>query len=217
MKNYSRGFTLVEMLVGLTLFGFILTMLYSAMFSLGNALRVGDMQAKSNDNHRLGESFLRRTLSQTTAIIFLDGKNNNVMFHGQADSLSFISYLPSYLGGTGLYAVTLFIAEEAGESNLELRYQPLVNIEDINWERVSSDNQIVMKNVAAIQFEFYGKKMLNDGSKWYYNWIANNELPSLVKINIKSSEPHHKWPEIMVKIASESSRMRPHLTLVKKQ
>ena len=200
------GFTLIEMLVGLVLFSFILAMLYSGLFSLGKSFSSGTAQASENDESRLSLSFLRTCISQTSPLI--DAGTRNALFSGEEHNLVFVSSLPAHLGGERLYLIRLQNEPSASGRQLQLHYQPLISGYLINDKQ---QIEPLLDDIQAINFSYFGKKQLSDTPSWHRTWTQQRQLPQLIKLTLESSKPNKKWPPLLFSVPSQTVQMRPHL------
>ena len=91
----DEGFTLLEVLVALTLFSFILIMLYGSLYSTGRSWQASEVQAQGNDDKRLILSFIRRQIEQVAPVLQVDEKENRLLFKGDQAALQFVSNLPA--------------------------------------------------------------------------------------------------------------------------
>ena len=117
----NNGFTLLEVLIALVLFSFILMMLYGNLYSGGRSWRAGEIQARENDDKRLILSFIRRQVGEAMPMIQVDKQEERVMFHGNDSSLEFVSRLPAHHAGSGIYFLKLAMRQD----ELVLNYLPL--------------------------------------------------------------------------------------------
>jgi general secretion pathway protein J len=217
VPNHSRtnGFTLVEILVALTLFSLVLVMVFNGLYSAGLSWRKGEDQSELNDNQRLDLAFLRRQLSQAVPLVEIDGKLNPVMFKGDHDSLRFVSGLPAHRGGGGLAMLDIRIAQQGAKNNLMLTYQPIIMDPGFfnNAEPQDTDNEVLLKNINSIQISYYGNLQVNDLPGWHDDWESKDRLPELVKLQITSTNQRRYWPEMLIPIYAQAMKGQSQLTL----
>lgn len=212
MIRLSRGFTLVEVLIGLALMGFILAMIYSGLYTTSRSWKAGISQADTNDDFRLTSSFIRREISETVPISRKDGKDNHVIFEGEKDSLRLVSALPPHVGGGGLYLVVFQQSESNGHSALEFTYGPL-DSENVQLDEPGTPvkKQILIDPVSVLTFFYFGREKDDDEPRWYDTWKDRDRLPELVRIHISSEQD--SWPELTIRLAAEPVPGRPELML----
>ncbi|MGH8568829.1 MAG: prepilin-type N-terminal cleavage/methylation domain-containing protein, partial [Gammaproteobacteria bacterium] len=103
----GAGFTLVELLIAIALFGLILTGLYSGLRMATRASDAGEAHATDNDELRAVMGFLRFELGQVYPLVFSDADDEQVIFEGEPDRLSFVARLPQHRGVEGAYLISL--------------------------------------------------------------------------------------------------------------
>lgn len=179
-----RGFTLLEILVAIVIFGMILLTIYSTWMMILRAQRAG--QAAAADAQR--ERICTRTIEE--ALSCVQSFNESLLYYGfvadnQDETLSFVARLPSSFPRSGRFGdlttrrVT-FALEPDPESGrrLVLRQAPLM----MDFEQTEVENPLVLaRNVEKMDFEFLDER----GKKWVDEWTATNQLPKLIKVNLR--------------------------------
>ena len=130
MKTFvqrARGFTLLEMLVGLTLLGVLLILIYSALNIGLRAWDTGDQRAGEASHQRIVQSFLRRELGQVFPIRWRGIPESIIAFEGEKQELKFVTALN--LGASikegGLQWGHLYLANDSEEGPGGKRRQSL--------------------------------------------------------------------------------------------
>lgn len=211
----NTGFTLVEILVALTLFSLILVMVFNGLYSAGLSWKKGLDQDDINDYQRLDLAFLRRQLSQAVPLVMIDGNEDTVLFKGSHNSIRFISDLPSHRGNGGLMMIDVRIKQQDKDKDLILTYQPIRPGTDFFGERKSeaADTLVLLKNIERIKFSYYGKQKFNEASAWHDNWESSDLLPDLVKLEIVPDNNRQYWPDMVVPIYNRGLKGQPQLML----
>mgnify|MGYP000517628363 CR=1 FL=1 len=75
----TRGFTLLEMLIALTLMGLLFTALFSAFYTLSRSWDAADSRISQTEDRRLIAEFLRRQLSQAMVVKITNDKADNII------------------------------------------------------------------------------------------------------------------------------------------
>lgn len=211
MKASPGGFTLIEVLIGMTLFSLVLVLIFSGLHSISRSWRAANLQAEDNDNYRLVMSFIRRQLSQARPILYLDGEDNPVIFDGNNDNLRLVTPLPSHRGGYGLYLVSFYI----NENTLELSYQPLFTLKD--WpgiEHYKSNRTALINNVTDLNFNYFGYAEDSKTARWHDSWNSRKQLPMLVRVKLLNDDME-EWPEQIIHIPTNIEQNQPQLTLIR--
>jgi len=217
MKDHmpdSSGFTLVEVLIGMTLLSLILVILFSGLFTTGRTWEAGDKQAQLNDDHRLAFSFIRRQINQTVPIHFQDDEDSHVIFRGDRDSMSFISTLPAHRGGTGLYQVSLRVTDNAkGESALMFSYDPVTPGIELYRPGETSESQTLITGIADMTISYFGRPTPNDDPAWHNTWQMQEQLPELIRLQLYAEDSDTEWPELYLRVPVQLVKELPQMVL----
>jgi type II secretion system protein J len=179
-----RGFTLLEILVSIVIFGMILLTIYATWMMILRSQRAGQYAAAEAQRERI----CTRTIEE--ALSCVQSFNESLQYYGFVadngdETLSFVARLPSSFPRSGRFGdlttrrVT-FSLEPDPESGrrLVLRQAPLV----MDFERTEMDNPLVLaRHVEKMEFEFLDPK----GNKWVDEWTQTNQLPKLLKLNLR--------------------------------
>ena len=207
--NY--GFTLVEIMVALTLLSMILLLLFSSLYTVNRSWKSGLEKIDKNDEIRLVSDFIRRQVVQTVPLLWINQDGRRLVFHGDQNELSFTSTLPAHRGGGGLYFMTLKVNETGKSKQLELSYHradPRIS----PFDSPPLDKQthvLLLKSIEAINFAYYGHDKPGDDPKWHDSWQSERTLPKLVRLNIHQSEPERIWPAMTIAIQSKHTSAQP--------
>lgn len=210
------GFTLIEILIALTLFSLILVMVFSTLHSSNKSWQASDKQSELNDERRLVFNFIRKQLSETVPLILIDGKKNAVIFKGEPEQAYFVSRLPAHRGGGGLHLLSLAVSKQEDDSSLILRYQAITADMDLYEDHPDEDIETVslINNVDSIEYAYFGQKNEDKKPSWYDEWKDEERLPRMLRIQISSKDSSF-WPELFVNIRTQMERGQAQLTLHK--
>ncbi len=176
--NKQVGFTLVELLIAITLCAIITVISVTGLrFGLKNF--TGNSQKKEQqDNLKQFISMFRHQLQQIHPARIGNVGNEAVAFYGDSKTIKFVSYLSGHRGVSGLYVLKYKF--KADSSELFVEYQ---NWNPSSWHSDRSDHQTkrkLLQGVEKITFRYFHGKQ----KKWTSSWSDNNSLPALVAINI---------------------------------
>ena len=179
------AFTLIEVLIALSIFALIITGIYSSWSGIHRATRIGLEAAADAQRKRVAMRALEQSLGSVK--YFLANETNYTFIaEGSGDStyLSFVAHLPETFPRSALFEYqpmrrVNFSVEPGtnGLGRLVLRQQPFLyeaNIDD-------SENPLVLANDVVA----FNVKFLPDGAEeWEEEWLYTNELPVMAHVTL---------------------------------
>lgn len=191
----QRGFTLVELLVAMTLLGLVSLMLFGG---LRFGTRAWDsVVASSADRDRIvaAQRFLRQRLGGATAP---GGRRQREISHalaveGSDGEIAFTAPWMTALAYPGLYRFTLGHDEGA----LVLSWQPDGEAETGTTED-RTGARVLLDDVSALRLRYYGWPEDGDTPEWLDAWADAQTPPLLVGIDVEFSDPALYWPGFVV-------------------
>jgi general secretion pathway protein J len=208
----ALGFTLVELLIAITLFGLILTALYSGLRIATRASDAGEATAADSDELRAVQGFLRFELGQVYPLVFSDEGDLEVIFEGEPNGLKFVARLPQHRGVEGAYLISLAVADARDEASLVLRYRLTKPERQYLFESTDLGEEVVLvSGLDSVEFSYYGKR--GRTARFYSRWDDPERLPKLVRVRIRPKGRAVPWPDLIVPIHAEVQEDAPELIL----
>lgn len=212
-----RGFTLVEILIALTIFGMVLVMIFSGLRSAGRTWVKSEAQIEANDTSRMDLGFVRKQLGEVIPLVLIDKRDNPVLFKGEHDAVHFISNLPGHRGGGGLYLLSFHTVWNDNNKELVLSYQPVTA--DIDPENMKESGKVknvtILDDIKLIEFSYFGSKGQTTNPSWSDEWQVKTKLPELIRVHIESTSDGRFIPDITARLHVSSIRGQPQLILYK--
>ena len=199
MKNRAAqkpaGFTLLEMLVGLTLLGVLLILIYSALNVGLRAWDTGDRRASEASHLRIVQSFMRRELGQVFPIRWRGIAESKIAFEGGKREIKFVTALN--LGAAvkegGLQWGHLYLADDSEPGLDGKRGQSLFlkrevfDLQAKDWSGLDGAKPTrLLDGVKSIEISYFGAENDTADPKWVDEWAHPQRMPLLVKISVKT-------------------------------
>ncbi|MGM0415556.1 MAG: type II secretion system protein GspJ [Thermodesulfobacteriota bacterium] len=173
-RRFEHGFTLIEILVAVTIASLVLTGVYGIFSRVSSAER--EVRARSTCYHH-ARSIVNRLQQELGASVLLNNMPDAEFRSGEQGFLTFTSTsVPQADGEVTLQQVSYRIEAQDESDTLRLqRYSiPVYALQDDpQWRRLSS-------KIVELQWRFH------DGAGWNNNWDSNtrNALPQTVELRL---------------------------------
>ena len=205
-KGRAAGFTLVELLVSLTLVGLISIALFGGFRFGTRAWEVGTQRAERLDELQVVQGFLRGRLSQALVPRHEgeDGEQRGLLV-GNENSLSFTAPWLSSLNLGGLYVFDLSLVSDNDKGELLIRWAPLAG----EWNAIPGQDsdpaeRVLLEGVEEVVLSYYGTQRRGEDPAWYDTWEESPLLPQLVSLELGFAEESRRvWPPLIVALRAQ--------------
>lgn len=220
----ERGFTLLELLLSITILSLVLASIYGTLNMGSRAWEKGERDIDKIQRMRVIMDILSREIKSTFPYVVtpseLDTHKKFYAFEGKRDSISFVSAVPLKGGRKGLSWLSFWVEDNKG----------LVVVErdalrtDIFKERNSIDKdemEVLNAHISRIRFEYYelkrGREEDEGEGEWKELWDAEKEgrLPHAVKIELTfieegrgEEDEEEIYRELVVPLMIHSKKIR---------
>lgn len=201
MKPSSpRGFTLLEMLVGLALLGLMSLALFAALRLGLQSWDRAEIKSGQVVDLRIVEGILRREIAKAFPLRMGLINENKIAFEGDSGSVHFVTALPSGLTAGGLSLVSLELADDKnnarpgeqwtqdtrkqGKALVLKRAIPDAEARDFS-ALDSGDMSILVRGIEEASFAFYGQDSDLDEPSWRDQWSMAARTPALLRMKFK--------------------------------
>lgn len=199
----SQGFTLLELLIGMTLLGFIMSLAFSAFRLASTTWDAVSSRTESVTDEQLARSFARRLLEQVQPIRWKKAINQQVTFLGTAEALRAVVPLSGPLGAGGMNVIELSAgrsgkeSRESGSLRFVLRRAPLHYGDASFTDTLSNaEESVLLEGLQEVEFSYFGVEKPGAPPGWQSSWSSMEQLPQLVRIRLKS--PELDWADLIV-------------------
>lgn len=188
-----QGFSLLELLIAITIMGFILTLLFSGFSLASRSWDQAEHYIDENSQIQTGLRFIRRLVTQAYPHRWKNTTTQSIAFAGTQNNLQFVAELPTHLGG-GLQQIFLDVEEEEGKSRLILRYLPLDRSAPEFEKTIATKPYVVVSDAQKITFMYFGQESTNTGvladtpPSWVTQWDNPVVLPAMIRIRVEFTQ-----------------------------
>lgn len=199
-SRFSRGFTLLEILLALALLALVMLGVWGAMASATRVTHATDALMARSENVRTVQQFLRRYVSAAQLQPYLaQGDARARMFEGDATSMRYVGPLPMQSGHAGLYVQTIRLTQDAsGVTSLDLVYQPYA---DDAPQTADAVTHLLLADLRGGRFQYLAAAAFGKPAAWRDDWQAANGLPLAVRIHLDPAwRAQVPFPEMVIRL-----------------
>lgn len=200
MRQPAGGFTLLELLIALTLLGFIMVLLFSGFRLSGKSWDAAQARIDENGAMQIDHAFLKHLLSQAYPFALKKAVNQPLVFNGAADRIEFIAPIPARSAPGGFQHVLLTVEPDKEARQIAFRHQPIdyasASLNPPEGERAA----VFGRGAADIRFSYFGSDDERTPGTWRDTWSNPKRMPTLVRVSVKQPAEARPWPEIVAPI-----------------
>jgi len=205
-ESSLRGFTLIEVMLAMTLLSIMMVLLFSALRISAQSWDAGEGKIAQVNETALVYNFFQRHLVTARPLWndYMESKQTfsfqstprSFSFQGTSSSLKFVSAFPASAARPGLQLFMIESVQQQGkEDAVKVTISPFFPaVEGEEWE---PEEEILLNNVRSFQLAYFGPDENSGTDLWQDQWLDRNTLPGLVKIKIERSNEVF-WPEMLI-------------------
>lgn len=190
------GFTLVEVLVALTLLSVIMLALGAALRTVGQSGERIDVRLTRSDDFRVAQAFIRSTMGRVSArkAVMSDQPGMSVVqFAAAADAASWVGIMPARYGSGGRHFFRLAVERVGNESALVIRFVPWADTPGFpDWSQAQS--RVLASGLAEFALRYEDAR--RTPSVWAPEWVPKDRLPDHVSVTVVSAAG--AWPVLVI-------------------
>jgi general secretion pathway protein J len=187
------GFTLVELLIGLTLLGFLSVLMLTGFEVTTGAWRRVDARGTAGRTWQGAQDLLRDRLSQAyPAVLTDDSGGHSIDFAGGGDAIEFLAPLPERYGARAFVRYRLHFDGGA----LRLAWS-MVGQRDPDADQPAE--AVVLDGLSGMSISYFGVDDPGDPPHWQDSWNGRTGLPPLIRIHMSpGSGEAPAWPDLEI-------------------
>lgn len=175
----EAGFTLLEILMVLTLLGVLLTLVAGAILGANRAVAKAQRFAANVDEVRAAQNFLRVAVAHVLPLRLSDEEGaNQAVFLGRPDAMTFVGPLPATLGG-GLHQQRIQWVDQ----RVEVAFSRFSG----QGDQALAESQTLLRQVRHLQLSYRGTTPDGKPTAWLHEWPWPKRLPRAVRIDARLS------------------------------
>jgi len=193
----SRGFTLIEVLIAMTLLGVIVVLLFGSLRIAAQSWSAGERRIEQVNQKAVVYQFFKRHL---TAVRPVQAPENNDAFASETDHaflglpqrMRFVGALPASSARKGLQIFDIF-ADPQRPGALLVTLTPYRDSDELP---PPEPPEVLLDGVADFKFAYFGQTEDVAERVWRDKWDAADRLPKLIKVSILLQDGSY-WPDMI--------------------
>jgi general secretion pathway protein J len=195
------GFTLLELLVVMSLLSIIMVGLVSALRTMAQTESKIDQRLQRLDEIRVARSFLQQTLGRvsTLKIDAPDATGKSIIpFIASADSLSWVGIMPARPNVGGRHFFRLAIEDTGAGGALVLRFLPW-NPDFFFPDWSAAESRVLVPGITQMKVQAQGLPAQGQNpaqtwpTGWQSGWPITDAIPERVRLSLVDAQGD--WPE----------------------
>lgn len=204
----GAGFTLLEVLLAITLLALLLAGAMSGIHAATRAMHSGEQAIDRTNRLRVTQEFIRHEISRSLPLAFGQEKGSgaNFVFQGENDFLRFVAPMPGHLSRGGAYVQSLELAR--GRNGMQLLFtHQMLNGFDLDKLSTKDLEPVLLldgiRNGRLLYRKYDDEGKLDD---WKDEWKDPSALPVMVRIDLEmTAESGIVWPTMDIPLVLDTS------------
>ncbi|MCG8593145.1 MAG: prepilin-type N-terminal cleavage/methylation domain-containing protein [Kiloniellales bacterium] len=199
------GFTLLELLVAISVFALLSVMMYGGLnFGIRAWERVGEADTRQSDV-QLVQNLLRRAFAEVQpAEVGGPRRRLRLAFEGDRDGLVFVGPMPAYLGPGGNHLIGLQVEGAGRERALTLRWEVFREERPDLAFTEAAEREVLLFGVQDLRLRYFGAEDEALSPQWRSQWRDDEALPRLIQAEVDFAPGDRRlWPELIVALMTD--------------
>ncbi len=194
----QQGFSLIEVLIALSLLSVMMLMLFASLRISAKSWDKGESKLVEVSEMTSVHNFFHNQLAASLPLWddFIE-ENKQFSFQGSKQELQFIASLPASSGRLGLQRFNIRLENNKIKVAIKPFYPTLVGKK---WQ---IEDVVLIDNISMLTISYFGNEKIKDIGEWQNEW-AYDHLPQLIAIDIKTLKENY-WPQIILKLNNQEA------------
>jgi general secretion pathway protein J len=191
-SDFRNGFTLLELMISLTIVGLILVVIFGSLRIGTRAWEKGEKDIEIHQRQRVVLDLIKRQIASTCVPESKVPDLRPLILKGDGTSMEFISRSPMVASNrAGMVYVKYLVSKEGGKVSLSFLEEPFAFLDE-KRELGSLDTDRFYELIPAaesIRFEYLKDSSVEEALEWQQTWDPEKSkgLPRAVKVIFKEN------------------------------
>lgn len=194
-RRPAAGFTLVEVLVAISLLSLVMLGMGSALRTMAVSESRIDERLSQADEMRMAAGFIRTTMARVSLrrVTPPPPGRPTVLFGAAPDAVAWIGVMPARFGAGGRYFFRLAVEPLEQGAGLVVRFAPWSDLPGFpDFSRAES--RVLVRDVVRAQMRFLDTEATPPA--WLDGWTATDRVPDRVLLDIETARG--AWPPLFL-------------------
>jgi general secretion pathway protein J len=183
-RTVEDGFTLVELLVAITLVCLLTVVLFGGLRFGTRAASAVSLRTDRSAQIAVVYDFMQSELADARMLpTSNDSAAASADFDGRTDSLSFVTIPPAYLALGGFHLLHVAMEGERQTRRLTVSWQQIPR-GSLPVSPTTLQPSVILQDIRGVQFGYFGAADPNRPPEWQDRWDDRSALPLLVRLRI---------------------------------
>ena len=207
----SKGFTLVELLLAITLMSMLMALAYGGLRASTRATDRGQVILEESGRVRMAHQFVRKQLNQMVPLVFMESEDLDLqevrtVFEGTSEGIRFVGPMPGYLGFGGPQVQELLLVPGDKGLSLVLSHALLQGFAEENL--YVRPPIVLLERIQRASFQFLGLDEQGELAGWTGEWEFPDTLPVAIALDIEFEEDvFTTWPLLYASVRIDASAL----------
>ncbi len=189
INKRQSGFTLIEIIVVMTMLALIMSMVYGAINTSRKMASKGIKRIDATNEVRVVQELIRRQISRILPMAFKEDDGTFVIFEGDEQHIMYVSPMPGYLGKGGPHVQLIEIVNAKGGKILQFSHWLLNDsLEEDAFDSSEQEPVVLLENVEDAYFSFMKLDEEGEPGDWESEWEEVENTPLMVQLEVEMGE-----------------------------
>ncbi len=194
-RRLAPGFTLVEVLVAMTLLSLVMLGLGSSLRTMAQAEQKIDERLSRADEMRMAANFIRTALARVSLrrVAPPPPARPSILFAAAPDAVAWVGVMPARFGAGGRYFFRLGLEPLAEGAGLVVRFLPWAD-QPAFPDFSQAEARVLVRDVRQVQVRYLDTEAAPPA--WQAGWTATDRVPERLLIEVETA--HGTWPPLFL-------------------